>query len=85
VPLLQAIRKRQFTGIHDDIYVKASVFSDGDKALAIVDIGCIGMLYTDIQKIRARAAELITQIELPAQHIMISSTHTHSGPDVVGI
>ena len=78
-------KNRQFTGVHDDIYVKASVFSDGDKALAIVVIDCIGMLHTDIQKIRARAAELITQIELPAQHIMISSTHTHSGPDVVGI
>ena len=43
---------RKFTGIHDNLYAKAVVISDNNSHLAIVTIDCIGLLYTDVLKIR---------------------------------
>jgi Neutral/alkaline non-lysosomal ceramidase, N-terminal len=76
---------RHFTSISDSLYAKAVVVYDGKTALALVTVDCIGLLYPAVNEIRKRAAELVKNIPLPASHIVVSSTHTHSGPDVVGI
>lgn len=76
------IQNRKFTAIHDSLYAKAVVFAKGNEQLAIVTLDCIGLLYPDVQRIRKRAAELCGFDE---SRIIVSSTHTHSGPDVVGI
>lgn len=73
---------RKFTGIHDNLYAKAVVISHNNSHLAIVTIDCIGLLYTDVLKIRKKTSEIC---KIPADRIVISSTHTHAGPDVVGI
>lgn len=73
---------RKFTGIHDNLYAKAVVISHNNSHVAIVTIDCIGLLYTDVLKIRKKTAEIC---KMPADRIVISSTHTHAGPDVVGI
>lgn len=75
-------QNRTFTAVHDSLYAKAVVFVNGDEMLALVTLDCIGLLYPDVQRIRQRTAELIA---FPADRIIVSSTHTHSGPDVVGI
>lgn len=78
-------RNRVFEGVHDDLFAKAVVFDDGKNAVAIVTLDCIGLLYPDVQKIQAAAA---TRAELPRlrpEQIIVASTHTHSGPDVVGL
>ncbi len=75
-------QNRTFTGVRDSIFAKAVVLTKGDEQLAIVTIDCIGLLYPDVLKIRKRAAELCGFTE---SRIVVSSTHTHSGPDVVGI
>lgn len=73
---------RRFTTVHDSLFAKAVVISHGDEQVAIVTLDCIGLLYPDVLRIRKRAAELCG---FPEARIMVSSTHTHSGPDVVGI
>lgn len=73
---------RRFTGIHDSLYVKAVVFDDGENAMAIVTIDCIGLMYPDVQRIRQETAKISS---FPVENIVVSSTHTHSGPDVVGL
>lgn len=75
-------QNRTFTAVHDSLYVKAVVINDGNSSLAIVTFDCIGLLYTDVQRIRARTAAITN---FPVERIVVSSTHTHSGPDVVGI
>ncbi len=75
-------QNRTFTAVHDSLYVKAVVINDGNSSLAIVTFDCIGLLYTDVQRIRARTAAIT---RFPVDRIVVSSTHTHSGPDVVGI
>lgn len=73
---------RRFTTVHDSLFAKAVVISHDDEQVAIVTLDCIGLLYPDVLRIRKRAAELCG---FPEARIMVSSTHTHSGPDVVGI
>ncbi len=75
-------QNRTFTAVHDSLYVKAVVINDGNSSLAIVTFDCIGLLYTDVQQIRERTAAITS---FPVERIVVSSTHTHSGPDVVGI
>jgi len=74
---------RPFIDVHDNLYVKAVVLSNSNNNLTILTFDCIGLLYPQLQEIRAKI-----KIELPsinAEHIVMSSTHTHAGPDVVGI
>lgn len=78
-------KNRHFTGIHDDLYAKAAVFDDGSTALALVAVDCIGLTGPDIDKIRAEGARLAGNPRLTAETIIVGSTHTHCGPDVVGI
>ncbi len=73
---------RTFTGVHDDLFAKAVVLSDGATEVAIVTIDCIGLMNSDVQRIRDKVRKLS---DFPAENIIVSSTHTHSGPDVVGI
>jgi hypothetical protein len=75
-------QNRTFTGIHDSLFVKAVVVDDGNSSIAIVTVDCIGLLYPDVIKIKKRAE---TRTSLSGDRIVVSSTHTHSGPDVVGI
>lgn len=75
-------QNRKFTGVHDSLFVKVIVVDDGFTPIAIVTIDCIGLLYPDVQRIRHHVA---VQSDFPVQHIVVSSTHTHSGPDVVGL
>jgi len=74
---------RPFIDVHDNLYVKALVLSNNKNNITLLTFDCIGLLYPQLEAIRARI-----KIELPSinpEHIVMSSTHTHSGPDVVGI
>jgi hypothetical protein len=74
---------RIFNGVNDDIYVKAAVISNGDDKLAILTFDCIGLLHPQLMEIRQVVRERIP--DFPEQNIVMTSTHTHSGPDVVGL
>ncbi|MCF1750010.1 neutral/alkaline non-lysosomal ceramidase N-terminal domain-containing protein [Mariniradius sediminis] len=78
-------QNRVFTGVLDSLYAKAVVLYDGEKALALVTVDCIGLLYPELQKVREAVALMPFDIPFSPENIVISSTHTHSGPDVVGI
>ncbi len=75
-------QNRTFTGVHDSLFVKAVVVSHGAEHIALVTVDCIGLLYPEVLRIRERAHQLC---RFPKERIIVSSTHTHSGPDVVGI
>lgn len=75
-------QNRKFTTVHDNLYAKAVIISKGNSSVAIVTLDCIGLLYSDVQKIRSKAAKLC---DIPSDRIIISSTHTHAGSNVVGI
>jgi hypothetical protein len=76
---------RKFTGVHDSLYVKALVVSDTKNMVTILSFDCIGMLYPTLLEIRKSISEKIPIADFDPACIVMASTHTHSGPDVVGI
>lgn len=48
--------------------------------LCLVSLDLIGFLHQDVQRIRARAGSV-----MPPERILVCSTHTHSGPDTLGL
>ena len=75
-------QNRKFTAVRDSLYAKAVVMTNGDESISLVTIDCIGLMYSDVLKIRDRTSQIC---DFPKERIVVSSTHTHSGPDVVGI
>lgn len=71
---------RKSTSTADAIHLKAALIETGSDLLALLTIDCIGLTRPDILAIEAGVAQL-----LPNAKIVVSSTHTHAGPDVVGI
>lgn len=81
-------RDRLTTGTHDPLYAKALVLTEADQALALVSVDNIGLTRPDISRLQERAAKLVhaaTSLRLAPARVIVSSTHTHSGPDVVGL
>ena len=66
-----------FTAIHDPIYARALVFSDGSETAAIVslDVPEVG----DMTSLRQR---IDRELGIKVDHIMIAATHDHSAPRV---
>jgi hypothetical protein len=74
---------RKFIEVADNLYVKAVVISNNQTSIGILTFDCIGLMYPQLQEIREKVAKAIPGF--PSQQIILSSTHTHSGPDVVGL
>jgi len=64
-------------GVHDDLYVRALVFDDGRERAALVSCDLIGVDRRLVAAVRQQASEATG---IPADHIMVSAIHTHSGP-----
>jgi hypothetical protein len=72
--------KRPAQNVLDDLWSRAMVIDDGKTKIALVVTDLIGLGADDIIDIK----EIIPS-EWGFNHIFITSTHTHSGPDVVGL
>jgi len=70
-------RKGPFKGVHDDLYARVIVFSDGQNKAAVISAELIGLsnaFWDEMsQKIEAETG-------IKKDHIMLSCIHTHSGP-----
>lgn len=62
----------------DPLYAKAIVFRDGEMAGALVVCDLIGIATDLTREVRRQASEATG---IPAEHIAISATHTHTAPD----
>ena len=76
-------RNRRSTGEHDPLYARAVVIDDGISNIIIVTLDNIGLTRPDIERIQARASTRIGGVA--PERVIVSSTHTHAGPDVVGL
>jgi len=66
-----------FLGVLDPIYVRALVIDNGGTRAALVSLDA-GSVPTDLYgKVSARAAG---ELGIPADHLLMSATHTHSVP-----
>ncbi len=74
---------RNATGVHDDLFARALVLEAGEASIALVALDLIGFFHDDVvlirKEIRARHPEV------RAGYVMVCSTHTHAGPDIIGL
>src|SRR6266478_7944162 len=74
--------ERLATAVHDPLQAKAIVFGQGDVRFALVVCDLCQTSPEVVAQARTLASE---QTGIPADHICISSTHTHTGPDYFGV
>ena len=80
-PMAGYYSERGSQGVLDDLHAKAAVLDDGKTNMAIVVCDLIGMPRSVVIEARRLIAE---KTGIPADRVMISATHTHTGPMDVG-
>jgi ubiquinone/menaquinone biosynthesis C-methylase UbiE len=74
--------ERPSTGTHNPLKAKALAIAEGDTRAAIVCCDVIGIPWA----VTERARRLVEQkTGIPAQHLVLSATHTHTGPLYHGV
>lgn len=66
-------------GVHDPLYAKALVLEAGETRAALVACDLIAAPWPLVEAVRKRVGE---QTRIPPAHVMISATHTHTGPEM---
>ncbi len=74
---------RQAEAVHDDIYARAVFLHDGQFGLAIVACDLVGLFNDDVKKVREELGRL--RLSPSIDYVLVSSTHTHAGPDTLGL
>ncbi len=67
--------------IHDDLYCRAIALTDGKTTLGLVTCDLIAIPAPIVEAAKERIAE---QTGIPREHVLISATHTHTGPSAMG-
>jgi len=65
------------TGIHSNLYAKALLLDDGEHKTVLVSCDLLGVASPLVASTRERITKLTG---IPGRNVMISCTHTHSGP-----
>jgi Neutral/alkaline non-lysosomal ceramidase, N-terminal len=68
---------RRATGVHDPLMARCLVLGDGGEKIAMVSVDLIGLQYPVVKEIRQGLGDF--------KYVLVSSTHNHEGPDVIGI
>ena len=64
-------------GVHDRLMARGLVIESGGEKIALVAVDLVGLQYPAVQQIRKKLPHY--------KYVMVSSTHNHEGPDVIGI
>ena len=70
-------RDEPAVGTHLPLWARASVCADGDVRAALVSVDVVGISRESTNGIREAVR---AETGIPADHILIATTHTHSGP-----
>lgn len=79
VPMRPPFQVVPATGKHDPLQAKAVVIEGGGVRAAIVACDLTSIPVHIIQEARARVARICS---VPPENVMISATHTHTGPNI---
>ncbi len=71
---------RPAQGVHDPLWARALVLRKGETTLALVAVDLVGYFYDEVERIRAALPA-----SLGVDLLLVSATHTHEGPDSIGI
>lgn len=76
-----AVRDHGAEGVHDDLYARVVVLRQGGVEAALVACDLCHMPVALADRMRALIAH---RCGIPAEHVMINCSHTHSGPSFLG-
>ncbi len=76
-PMAGYYSTRLSTGVHDDLRAKAIVIASGDERVALVACDLVGIPPAIIEEARAL---IQSGTGIPGANVMISATHSHTGP-----
>ena len=71
---------RAANGVHDDLWARTLVIDDGTTRLAIVVLDVIGFMNNEVIDVRHNIPG-----DARVTYTIIASTHTHEGPDLLGL
>ena len=73
------------SGVSDPLYARALVMTDeaAGTSVGLVVLDLIGFFHDDVRAVREELRAAHPEIAL--QHLAVASTHTHAGPDVIGL
>jgi hypothetical protein len=63
--------------VHDPLMARTVVLDDGKRKIALASVDLIGLFYPVVERIRQRVPGI--------EHVVVSSTHNHEGPDTLGL
>ena len=68
---------KESTGVHDDLFARALVISDGTTRVAIVTLDFLGLDFSFHDRI---VAAIEKQTGIARGNIMVNCSHTHNAP-----
>ena len=71
---------RRPAGVHDPLYARLLVLREGNNTIAMVGLDLLGFYRNDVADLRRLAG-----YDSPGRSLFLNSTHTHSGPDTLGL
>lgn len=72
-------RRETARDVHDDLYARALVLSDGACTIAIVTTDLIALGDEELSMVRGEVGQ---KASIVPEHLILACTHTHSGPIV---
>jgi len=73
---------RPALAVHDDLYATSLAVTRGDTTLLLVSVDLVGLWYHYIHPVKRRLEQ---ETGVPFDHIIVAATHTHAGPDAIGL
>jgi hypothetical protein len=75
---------RRAQTIHDDLYARALALQGGPATLVLVALDLIGFFRPDVRAV-IEMLKTSEAFRVLSPHIIIAATHTHHGPDTLGL
>jgi hypothetical protein len=75
---------RRAETIHDDLYVRALTMQTEQTTLVLVALDLIGFFHPDVQDV-IKTLKVSETFRVLNPQVVIASTHTHHGPDTMGL
>ncbi|MCK4830379.1 neutral/alkaline non-lysosomal ceramidase N-terminal domain-containing protein, partial [bacterium] len=75
-------RNKGSQGIHDPLYAKVLFLDDGKISIAAITLDLLGLYRENVNSIRSKIED---SLGIRKNNILISSSHTHSGPCTLGL
>jgi len=74
-------QNRRATGVHDDLEARVVLLDQGGDYAVLVSLDLVGMQIADVD----RVWDKLEDYGIAREKVVLSSTHTHAGPDSMGV